>query len=85
MLVVADKADIDEHWTETGKDLIGVISTASDDTVVRLLAKRFQTQDSSREPTGRGDGCYDVQGQFDWDVPPPTDFDLHRRLRERAN
>jgi len=138
-LVVADKADIEEHWTETGKDRIGVISTAPDDTVLRLLTTRFklktvrvnpvraevigsvseqlaveiegflkadpkyadypfmyfwvQTNNSfdranymkaawefmpvgSRpEPlmfvcaTGRGDGCYDVQGQFDGDVP----------------
>jgi hypothetical protein len=41
-VVVADKADIEEHWTETGKDRIGVISTAPDDTVLRLLAKRFK-------------------------------------------
>lgn len=138
-LVVADKADIDEHWTETGKDRIGVISTAPDDTVLRLLTKRFklktrrvnvvraevvgpvseqlaseiegflkadpkyadypfmyfrvETNNSfdranhmdgawqfmpvgnSPAPlmfvcgTGRGDGCYDVLGQFDGDVP----------------
>ncbi len=138
-LVVADKADIENHWAETGKDRIGVISTAPDDTVLRLLTKRFklktrrvnrvraevvgpvseqlaaeieaflkadpkyadypfmyfhlQTNNSfdranymnrewqfmpignSPEPlmfvcgTGRGDGCYDVQGQFDGDVP----------------
>jgi len=41
-LVVADKADIDEHWTETGKDRIGVISTAPDDTLLRKLEKRFK-------------------------------------------
>lgn len=41
-LVVADKADIEEYWTETGPDRIGVISTAPDDTVLRLLTKRFQ-------------------------------------------
>ena len=41
-LVVADKADIDEHWTETGKDRIGVISTARDDTLLRKLKKRFK-------------------------------------------
>ncbi len=40
-LVVADKADIEEHWTEVGRDRIGVISTAPDDTVFRLLTKRF--------------------------------------------
>lgn len=43
-LVVADKADLDEHWTETGPDRIGVISTAPDNTVLRLLTKRFQLQ-----------------------------------------
>lgn len=138
-LIVADKADIEEHWTETGKDRIGVISTAPDDTVLRLLTKRFklktvrvnpvraevvgpvseqlaaeieaflkadpkyadypfiyfrmQTNNSfdranhmnsawefmpvgnSPEPlmfvceTGRGDGCYDVRGQFEGDIP----------------
>jgi hypothetical protein len=138
-LVVADKADIEEHWTETGKDRIGVISTAGDDTVLRMLTKRFnlktvrvnpvraevvdpvseqlgaeieaflkadpkyadypfmhfsvQTNNSFQranfmsgawefmpvgnrpEPlmfvsgTGRGDGCYDVLGQFNGDVP----------------
>jgi hypothetical protein len=41
-LVVADKADIDEHWTEVGRDRIGVISTAPDDTVLRILTKRFK-------------------------------------------
>jgi hypothetical protein len=41
-LVVADKQDIEEHWTETGEDRIGVVSTAPDDTVLRLLTKRFK-------------------------------------------
>lgn len=41
-LIVADKADIEEHWTETGKDRIGVISTAPDETVLKLLTKRFK-------------------------------------------
>ena len=38
-LVVADKADIQEHWTEVGKDRIGVIplSTLRDDTLLRKL------------------------------------------------
>src|SRR5262245_43317366 len=137
-LIVADKADIEEHWTATGKDRIGVISTAPDDTVLRLLKKRFklktfrannvraqvvdpvseqleadieaflqadpryagftlpyfhvQTNNSfdraifmrgawqfmpvgnNPEPlmfvcdTGRGDGCYDVKGQFEGDI-----------------
>ena len=138
-LIVADIADIEEHWTETGKDRIGVISTARDDTVLRLLTKRFklktvrvntvraevvdavseqlaaeivtflkadpkyadfpfmyfhvQTNNSfdranhlkkgwkfmpvgnSQEPlmfvcgTGRGDGCYEVQGEFAGENP----------------
>ena len=41
-VVIADKADIDHHWTDTGKDRIGVISTAPDDTLLRKLKKRFQ-------------------------------------------
>lgn len=43
-LVIADKSDIDEHWTETGKDRIGVISTARDDTLLRKLKRRFILQ-----------------------------------------
>lgn len=138
-VVVADRADLDEHWTDTGKDRIGVISTAPDDTLLRLLTKRFklktvrvnafraevigpvsehlaadieaflkadpkyadfaffhfrvQTNNSfdranytdeawqfmpvGNDPaplmfvcgTGRGDGSYDVYGQFDGDIP----------------
>jgi hypothetical protein len=41
-LVIADKADLDEYWTETGKDRIGVISTAPDDTLLRELKRRFK-------------------------------------------
>ncbi len=41
-VVVADKADFEDHWTDLGKDRIGVISTAPDDTVLRLLTKRFK-------------------------------------------
>jgi hypothetical protein len=41
-LVVADKSDFNEHWTETGNDRLGVISTARDDTVLRILTKRFK-------------------------------------------
>jgi hypothetical protein len=43
-LVVVDKRDFDRHWTETGPDRIGVISIARDDTVLRLLTRRFQLQ-----------------------------------------
>lgn len=42
VLVVADKADIEEHWTETGRDRIGVILTPGDDAVRRRLKKRFK-------------------------------------------
>jgi hypothetical protein len=41
-LVVIDKADLEEHWTEVGKDRIGVISTVPDDAVLQMLIERFQ-------------------------------------------
>jgi hypothetical protein len=41
-LVVAGKSDIQDHWTEVGKDRIGVISTAPDDAVLRTLTKQFK-------------------------------------------
>ena len=41
-LVVADKADIEEHWMDTGNDRIGVILTIPDDFVLRTLTKRFK-------------------------------------------
>jgi hypothetical protein len=40
-MLVADKLDLEEHWAEIGKDRIGVITTAPDDTVLRMLVKRF--------------------------------------------
>jgi hypothetical protein len=40
-LVVADKADVEEHWTETGPDRVGVVLTAPNDTVLRMLTRRF--------------------------------------------
>lgn len=40
-LVVADQADLEEFWAEAGPDRIGVISTATDDAVLRLLTQRF--------------------------------------------
>lgn len=43
-LIVADRADIEEHWTDVGKDRIGVISTARDDALLRDLRKRFKLQ-----------------------------------------
>lgn len=49
-LVVADQADIDEHWTETGKDRIGVISTAADDSLLRELTKRFKLRTVQNNP-----------------------------------
>ncbi len=41
-VIVADRADIREYWTETGLDRIGVISTARDKTVLRELTRRFK-------------------------------------------
>lgn len=41
-LIVADKTDYDQHSTGTGKDRIGVISTAPDDTALKLLTKQFR-------------------------------------------
>jgi len=40
-LVAADKLDIEEHWTRAGEERVGVISTAPDDTVLRLLTRHF--------------------------------------------
>ncbi len=39
-VAIADKADVDEHWTETGNDRIGV----TNDIVLRLLTERFQLE-----------------------------------------
>ena len=41
-LVVADKVDFEQHWTDVGKDRLGVISTAPDETVLRMLTRRFK-------------------------------------------
>ncbi len=41
-LVVADKTDVEEYWAAVGKDRIGVICTARDDAVLRMLTKRFK-------------------------------------------
>lgn len=49
-LVVADKADIDDHWTETGTDRIGVISTAADDSLLRELTRRFKLKTVQDNP-----------------------------------
>lgn len=43
-LVVADKADIDDYWTETGEARIGVISRAPDDTLLHDLKSRFNLE-----------------------------------------
>ena len=47
-MILADKADIERHWTEVGKDRVGVISTAPDDTVLQLLTKRFKLKTVQR-------------------------------------
>lgn len=49
-LVVADKADIDDYWTETGKDRIGFISTARDDKLLRQLKRRFKLKTRQVNP-----------------------------------
>lgn len=41
-VVLADKADWAEHWTDAGKDRIGVISTVKDDLLLKDLTRRFQ-------------------------------------------
>ncbi|MEX2138712.1 MAG: hypothetical protein WD894_05585 [Pirellulales bacterium] len=41
-LVVLDKADREEYWTDVGKDRIGVISTATEDAVLHMLTERFE-------------------------------------------
>lgn len=41
-VVIADQQDYETHWTDTGPDRIGVISTARDDRVLKLLTKRFK-------------------------------------------
>jgi hypothetical protein len=41
-IVIADKADLDEHWAEVGKDRIGVIPTALEGSVLHSLKRRFK-------------------------------------------
>jgi hypothetical protein len=41
-LLVLDKRDFEEHWTEVGPERIVVISTAPDDAVLRLLVAKFR-------------------------------------------
>lgn len=41
-VVVADKEALAEYWTETGKDRIGVVSTARDQKLLKILSKRFK-------------------------------------------
>lgn len=50
VLVIADKSDIVEHWTESGKERIGVISTARDDRLLRNLKKKFQLKTRQVNP-----------------------------------
>jgi hypothetical protein len=138
-LFVADRADCESNWTTTGVDRIGIIQTARDQRVVKLLKKQFGLKvkqvrpwaaevvgpvsealeseieaylktipefaqfpflyfrvdtnntaeragvvsgpgafipiGNSAEPqmlvckSGRGDGCYQIIGQYDGDVP----------------
>lgn len=41
-VVLTDKADFNEHWTDVGKDRIGVISTVQDKSLLKDLTRRFQ-------------------------------------------
>jgi len=66
-LVIADKSDIDEHWTETGKDRIGVISTAPDDTLLRKLKKRFKLKTVQINPV-RAEIVEPVSGSLEKEI-----------------
>ncbi|MDX1968666.1 MAG: hypothetical protein SFV23_15920 [Planctomycetaceae bacterium] len=68
-LVVVDQADYHQHWTEVGKDRIGIISTSRNDTVLRLLTKRFGVK------TVRVD-------RFHAEVVGPVSTDLERAIEE---
>jgi hypothetical protein len=50
-LVIADKADIDEHWTDMGPDRIGVIVTAPGETVLQELTRRFELRTVQVNPS----------------------------------
>lgn len=41
-MIVVDQADFQKHWIDEGSERTGVISTAPDDTVLKLLTKRFK-------------------------------------------
>jgi hypothetical protein len=49
-VIVADGADFEKYWTEVGKDRIGVVSTALDDTMLNNLKRRFNLQTVQRNP-----------------------------------
>lgn len=41
-MVIVDRADVDAHWTETGRDRIGVVTTPKNDLVLRRIRKKFK-------------------------------------------
>ncbi|PHS16452.1 MAG: hypothetical protein COA78_03750 [Blastopirellula sp.] len=43
-VVVADEVDIEEHWSDTDLERIGVISTEEDDLLLRELEQRFHLE-----------------------------------------
>ena len=47
-MIVADKGDMDLHWTDVGKDRIGIISAASAGAAFKVLKRPMRT---SRSPS----------------------------------
>jgi hypothetical protein len=66
-LVVADKAELEEHWTQMGEDRIGVISTARDDRLLRMLTKRFGLKTVRKNPI-RAEVVGEVSQQLATDI-----------------
>jgi hypothetical protein len=50
-MIVADRGDIDRHWTFVGKDRIGIITAATDGEAYKVLKKRFKFR---TRPLSRG-------------------------------
>ena len=47
-IVAADKQQLASHWTKTGRDRIGLILTARDHQLRRLLCRKFRLQTTQR-------------------------------------
>ena len=67
-LVVADAADLEEHWLDTGSDRIGLVSTHPPELAPALQA-RFGWETVRRDP-------------FDLEVVGPISPDLERDVRD---